>query len=577
MKTNSIKIMDLVRRIKDGVFRIPQFQREFKWKDPQITLLIDSIGRDYPIGSLLLSGKSPNISFASRSIDAVIEGEDSEEGTHSLLDDERQEDLAGTQMVLDGQQRLTSIARVFMNANPDKAFYFDLQEMHNAFTTDHEVNPSQWIKHRPRNKIEDKSPDTRDNGASIRADIALRLAHATPLVIAFFSKTYENSDTGIAAATVVLSVFETIRNYEVSYILLDGSQGIDAICRVFEIVNTAGTRLTTFDLAVARYFQTKDKLDLRSMYMESIAKYENLGQDRFNIDGERILQVISFGTSDEPQEPTRTRLMNIDGNFLEANWERAAKAISDTLSWCVDYCGFTRDTLQNNSLFIPLAYLFFLHSDGLLGDHRPGMNDDLKKCVFCTILQREVRRTNYDLKRDTRMLLEFYHKKQDLSFQKVDLSIDEILGLKRRDTRYRGIQALLMASGRDDILYGTTLTDTEMHHIFPLSRVKGHKQADSIANLMPISPKSNKEIGPRDPDQYFRDVKERAVLGKNYATYNARLQSHCIPFDIESDEFLSNFSAVRFSDFLKARAVAIRSKIRDIIGDSLIDNDESVA
>ncbi len=38
----------------------------------QVKLLVDSLSRSYPIGSLLLLTKKPNLPLASRSIEAVI-------------------------------------------------------------------------------------------------------------------------------------------------------------------------------------------------------------------------------------------------------------------------------------------------------------------------------------------------------------------------------------------------------------------------------------------------------------------------------------------------------------------------
>lgn len=54
MKTINYPLSELLRRAKDGSITIPQFQRPFVWRPSQVKLLIDSISRSYPIGSLLL-------------------------------------------------------------------------------------------------------------------------------------------------------------------------------------------------------------------------------------------------------------------------------------------------------------------------------------------------------------------------------------------------------------------------------------------------------------------------------------------------------------------------------------------
>ena len=52
--TGSIKIDRLRNKIIEGNIKIPPFQREFVWKQEQVIELLDSIIKDYPIGSILL-------------------------------------------------------------------------------------------------------------------------------------------------------------------------------------------------------------------------------------------------------------------------------------------------------------------------------------------------------------------------------------------------------------------------------------------------------------------------------------------------------------------------------------------
>jgi uncharacterized protein with ParB-like and HNH nuclease domain len=48
------KIDRLINRINSGDIRIPAFQRAYVWKQNQILDLLDSIVKNYPIGSVLL-------------------------------------------------------------------------------------------------------------------------------------------------------------------------------------------------------------------------------------------------------------------------------------------------------------------------------------------------------------------------------------------------------------------------------------------------------------------------------------------------------------------------------------------
>lgn len=72
MQTTNLSIPEILRRAKEKSLTIPQFQRPFVWSESQVKLLIDSVSRAYPIGSLLLLTRSQKIELHARSIEAVI-------------------------------------------------------------------------------------------------------------------------------------------------------------------------------------------------------------------------------------------------------------------------------------------------------------------------------------------------------------------------------------------------------------------------------------------------------------------------------------------------------------------------
>ncbi len=114
MQTIPFDIFQLLKKVKANHFVIPQFQRDFTWKDGQYKLLIDSIARGYPIGSLLLLGKNDAIPLKCRPLDARYPPVDNN------FDDVAAdiEPNPDTYYVLDGQQRLTSVALQAPSHNP---------------------------------------------------------------------------------------------------------------------------------------------------------------------------------------------------------------------------------------------------------------------------------------------------------------------------------------------------------------------------------------------------------------------------------------------------------------------------
>jgi uncharacterized protein with ParB-like and HNH nuclease domain len=108
MQTITYELGTLLRRVKSSLYAIPQFQRDFVWTESQVRLLIDSFARNYPIGSLLVLARTSENQLQSRSVEALIENDNPD--SIDSNEDTGQE----VHYVLDGQQRLTSIARVFL-------------------------------------------------------------------------------------------------------------------------------------------------------------------------------------------------------------------------------------------------------------------------------------------------------------------------------------------------------------------------------------------------------------------------------------------------------------------------------
>jgi len=110
-------VEDLLDRVRDGHIRLPEFQRLFKWGTNDVSQLFDSIIRGFPIGTLLFWRRPA----AERSSGRALE-------TGLPVEVERASDLL---WILDGQQRITSLAGVLLNvgAPEDERFRiaFDLE------------------------------------------------------------------------------------------------------------------------------------------------------------------------------------------------------------------------------------------------------------------------------------------------------------------------------------------------------------------------------------------------------------------------------------------------------------------
>ncbi len=349
MQTVPFKIEQLIRMARAGQLVIPEFQREFVWKEPQVRKLVDSVARGYPIGSILLLKRSDNANFAFRTIDAVEQPRDPADDTTSGAD--RREDNA-VYYILDGQQRVTSLIRAFANAHPKGKYYFDVRNLKSIYTTE-EVGYDEWFifdrSRRPRTPV-----PYRQDKWFLKTQGVLDSKKVSILVDEYFDEVSDlDARVRREAKAVVGSVFETIRNFEVPAVIMDEKSDLEAICRVFETINSTGTRLTTFDLATAKFYP---KPNLRDSWREARKLHEEF--DALELDGERVLQIVALWVSHLSQkrfEPSRSNLLSLPRDEIERHWTSAARALGDACRWIAKRGIMNRRSLPNEAILVPLA------------------------------------------------------------------------------------------------------------------------------------------------------------------------------------------------------------------------------
>jgi hypothetical protein len=116
-QATAFSIEDLLDRVRRGEVRVPEFQRPLRWQAKDVLVLMDSIYRGYPIGTLLFwkrEAPAASVSFGPVRIDAP-------HSTQALW-------------VVDGQQRITALTGVLLNPTPaehgvpdDFTLFFDLE------------------------------------------------------------------------------------------------------------------------------------------------------------------------------------------------------------------------------------------------------------------------------------------------------------------------------------------------------------------------------------------------------------------------------------------------------------------
>ena len=107
-QSRSQSIEDIIKLIEDGKLLLPEFQRDFKWPIDKSETLFDSIFQDLFIGSLILS--KPKFDLACKGFDLRKRGTKKHKPVPQLFH-EKQFETSDIYVLLDGQQRITSLFR----------------------------------------------------------------------------------------------------------------------------------------------------------------------------------------------------------------------------------------------------------------------------------------------------------------------------------------------------------------------------------------------------------------------------------------------------------------------------------
>lgn len=319
----------LVQWIRSGRLALPDFQRDFVWNPGRVVELLDSVARQWPIGSLLLlSGPQP---FGIRAI------ADAPPLKGSSLDF----------YVLDGQQRLTSLYHAISDVS-EFCYFVDFS----ALIRDED----EYIRWEKRKGFEKKYPTL-----NIRASNSIALIKDIWELDSFYAWVESVADQGLQRQYVSLRDKRLgglqARVYKLMAIELDQEIQLEALARIFETLNRTGVRLNAFDLMVAMLYPTG--FHLRDKWEEAKLTFDVL--DQYNVDPIEVLKLAALlirgNVGRKASKGVRQGdLLELDRELLRNTWETSVKLYSDTLNFARERLGiFCADAVPAWSMILGLG------------------------------------------------------------------------------------------------------------------------------------------------------------------------------------------------------------------------------
>ena len=589
-KTNPVALESLLRQCGDGKIQLPDFQRSWVWAEDRILSLIASISSAFPIGALMaLECKSGSQMFARRPV----------QGASGIAKETTPDEL-----LLDGQQRMTSLYQACMrrevvetitpkNKMVRRWFYIDIQKT---------LQPGV-----DRDEAVFAVPEDRRIKTNFDKDILLDLSVSAyefeklmfPLNRVFdwdeWREGFEDYwlDKGESGKRETFKKFrkevlENFNSYQVPVITLAHDTSHEAVCLVFEKVNTGGKPLDAFELLTAMYAAQGHKLrddwlgadgkkglqarlvefgraaDQAVGVLSKVASTDVLQAIALRHTKKVRADMITLGVkeNDLPAvRATRQSLLDLpltayleyrDG--IEAGFKRAAKFLRQQhINRVID--------LPYQTQLVPLAAIFAEIGDK--ADHA-GHMAKIARWFWCGIFGEL-----YGGAFESRFAKDVLEVPDWLDGGPEPATVNEGVFRQnrlstmrtRQSAAYKGIHALLMREGAKDFRSGQGYDlavffdeNVDIHHIFPVAWCESQKPPisvkdfDTVVNKTPLSYRTNRIIGGVAPSKYLAKLEQ----GKRTAdgqvenppipsdVLDRYLTSHCIsPAHLRADDFWS--------------------------------------
>jgi hypothetical protein len=558
-------VEELVGMIERGELRLPEMQRRYVWRSPRVRDLMDSLYRGYPSGAILLWETDEAVPLQDMAIK------------------QQANPYQSTRLLLDGQQRLTSLSAVIRGEAVKvrgRKRPIDL-----LFNLDHPDELSEVTE------VDEDGGDDDDDDAVGDADadssedelqerfnrktfvVSTRKLEALQQWVKVTDVFKNDSDAGFLKRAGVkgfddpnyekysqrLARLRGIRKYMYRMDVLERKLSYAEVTEIFVRVNSLGAKLRSSDLALAQ---------ITAKWRRSLKTFEAFQQQceraGFDVDlGLYLKNLIAFVTG----QSRFLTVGNLGVEALQAGWTECCRGMEFAVNFMRNNAGIDSPALLS-SPFMLIALGYYGHKrDYALS---PEESERLRYWVLVANAKGRYSRGSSETLLDQDLTTirngggapELIDRLRQ-QVGRLDIAAEELEGRNQRSALFKTMFLAFRAAGANDwrsqvaiaLDHSGVQHKLQFHHIFPKAVLKASytgREADDIANLSFIAGKTNRQISDKPPAQYFPPMIEKTGQGA--------FEAQCIP----TEAALLGLDG--YKTFLQRRRALIADRLNQFLG-----------
>jgi len=557
-------LSEILKDVHSGKIQLPDFQRGWIWDDNRIKGILASVAKSFPIGAImLLETGNENVRFKAKPVEGV------------KLDNGVKPEL----LILDGQQRITSLYQTIItneivttrnekNYAIKRWYYIDMVK-----AMDENCDLEEAII-----SINEKKQITEDFGRRIVLDLSEKefefenLMYPVCMIDDYstwrreFNEYWQyDREKSMFWDKFEDRIINSFNKYMLPIIIMKKENPKEAVCQVFEKVNTGGVSLTVFELLTATF--AADEFDLKTDWQkiqEEFKNYELLSK----VSNTDVIQAITLlatynnklnrarqNVSDEELPAVsckRKDMLNLSLEDYKKYRDPIVQGFIKASKILFENHIYTARDLPYNTQLIPMSAIL-----AVLGDKidNMGYKKKLMQWFWCGVfgeLYGSANETRYAL--DLPQVVNWIENNGPApkTIYDANFSPSRLHTLRTRNSAaYKGVYALLMDDGTKDWLSATKIDfrtyfseSIDIHHIFPVAwcEKNGISKDDynCIINKTPLSGRTNRIVGGEAPSKYLVRLQKHA--GVSDEEFQNILKTHVLsPEFLYTDDFENFF------------------------------------